>query len=268
MLNLDAIPSLFKPMSVLTPAEISKCHSIIGEAQPHKIYLNAALEALKRGEDNRWLHFSNSGGLTTGIDFDNLRVFTTVGAIDEDVLYVIARNSRRTEFHVPSEYAVKLKSIAPDRVLREDKLRYYLLKKSVPFIENFEGLRSLNLSDLTIVQTFYDQYDGTIFSSWMLEQAFWGLFHEGRLISAGGTVVTDNVGKAANVGNFLTDKYHRGRGYGRLVVKKLINDLIQKGITTFTLGTTEENFSACRTYESVGFQLIEERVEIEFTEIQ
>lgn len=71
--------------------------------------------------------------------------------------------------------------------------------------------------------------------------------------------------RAANIGNFLTIPKFRGMGFGKIVAKKLINELINQGITTFTLGTTEENVPAWKTYESIGFSLLERRVEIEFS---
>ena len=62
---------------------------------------------------------------------------------------------------------------------------------------------------------------------------------------------------------FLTGPSFKGKAFAKEVAKHLINDLVSQGITTFTLGTTEENISACKADEALGFVLIEKRKEIE-----
>lgn len=209
---------------------------------------------------------SQLGGVIMGIDFDGLRIFSIVGQIEDEAIEVIATNPLRTEFHVLDKNAARIRDLAKGRILREDRLRYYLLKRSELFRENFAGIRQLDMRDLPEVERFYSSYyDGTIFSSWMLEQPFFGLFKGGELVAAGGIVVIDTHGKAANIGNFLTAPAFRGRGHGKLVAKRLINNLMESGIRIFTLGTTEENIAAWKTYEAVGFQLIEQRTEIEIS---
>lgn len=267
MNNQDIIPQFFKRTASLTSDEVSLARKILGDAQPFNIYFNAALTE-GGGHDKRWIHFSKAGGLMMGIDFDDLRVFSTVGPVDDEVTDVIGKNPRRTEFHVPFEYVERLKATGQKRLLRENQLRYYSLQRSATFNENFEGIRRLAKNDLILVEQFYSEnYDGTIFSSWRIEQPFWGLFLDGQLAAAGGTIVIDSLGSAANIGNFLTAPNYRGRGYGKLVAKRLINDLIDMGLKTFTLGTTEENIAAWKTYEGLGFRLMEQRAEIEFSEV-
>jgi ribosomal protein S18 acetylase RimI-like enzyme len=146
-----------------------------------------------------------------------------------------------------------------------NELKYYILQRQDLFQENFEGIRRLLKEDLALVERFYSKnYDGTIFSPWILELPFFGKFRDGQLIAAGGSIVIDELGNAANIGNFLTAPDFRRQGIGKLLTKRLINELINLGITTFTLGTTEENIFAWKAYESVGFSLLERRKEIEF----
>ena len=152
------------------------------------------------------------------------------------------------------------------RVLRRDRLKYYILEKDKPFPGARDDIRRLEKVDIDLVRNFYkSHYSGAIFSAWMLELPFWGLFVNQELVAAGGAIVIDRYGKAANIGNFLTSPKFRGNGYGKTIAKTLINDLMDDGVSIFTLGTTEENISAWKTYESVGFKLLERRVEIEFS---
>jgi ribosomal protein S18 acetylase RimI-like enzyme len=268
MSNQDLIPQFFKRMNSLSAVEVSLARKILGDAQPFNIYFNAALTNDGVSNDKRWIHFSRAGGLTMGIDFDGLRVFSTVGPFDDEIIEVMGKNPLRTEFHVPFECAQKLKAVGENRLRRENRLRYYSLRRSAPFEEADEILRRLTKDDLPLVEKFYSEnYDGTIFSSWMIDQPFFGLFLDGQLTAAGGTIVIDSLGSAANIGNFLTAPSYRRRGYGKIVVKWLINHLIEMGLQTFTLGTTEENIAAWKTYEGVGFRLLEQRAEIEFSAI-
>jgi ribosomal protein S18 acetylase RimI-like enzyme len=269
MNNHDLIPQFFRLTASLSATEVSLARKILGDAQPFNIYFNAALAAKEKTKMiKRWIHFSRAGGLTMGIDFDDLRVFSTLGSIDDEVADIIGNNPRRTEFHVPFDFVERLKAIGINRLLREDHLRYYSLQRLTPFEGDFSNLRRLSKADLPLVEQFYTtNYDGTIFSSWMIEQPFWGLFLDGQLTAAGGTIVIDKLGCAANIGNFLTAPSSRGRGYGKIVAQRLINDLIEMGLQTFTLGTTEENIAAWKTYEAVGFRLLEQRAEIEFSAV-
>ncbi|MGZ3695422.1 MAG: GNAT family N-acetyltransferase [Bdellovibrionota bacterium] len=262
----DSVPKYFKRASALSHDEISLSRKIIAAAQPFEIYFNAAFEALENGQDNRWFYLCESTGLIMGVDFDGLRIFSLIGEIDDEILSVIGKNPRRTEFHIPDRYAVALKALGNSRFVKQSKLRYYFLRQNGFFQDDFSCLQRLSVKDLSEVKQFYSQhYSGTIFSSWMLEQPFFGLFAEGNLVAAGGTIAVDKVGEAANIGNFLTAPAFRGRGYGKLVAKRLINELKKTGIKIFTLGTTEENIAAWKTYEAVGFSLLKQITEIEFS---
>ncbi len=265
MQSKDEIPTLFTRASNISENQRELAQRILRGRQPFQMYFNAALEDAKGGVDNRWFYFSRLGGMVLGIDFDDLRIFSIVGDVDDQVLSAVATNSRRTEFHVSVEDAERIKVIGSRRVIREARLRYYQLARRTRFPEEKADVRRLESTDLEMVRTFYARnYDGTIFSEWMLGHPFIGLFIDGLMVSCGGTVVLDRAGKAANIGNFSTDPSSRGRGYGKIVAKALVNRLIDEGIEVFTLGTTEENVPAWKTYEAVGFGLLENRIELEF----
>ncbi|HEY9567336.1 MAG TPA: GNAT family N-acetyltransferase, partial [Thalassobaculum sp.] len=65
-----------------------------------------------------------------------------------------------------------------------------------------------------------------------------------------------------NLGNFLTVPARRGEGLARTVMGTLLATLAGEGIRLATLGATAENRAACRSYEAVGFELLEERAEL------
>ena len=100
----------------------------------------------------------------------------------------------------------------------------------------------------------------------MLESPFIGLFEDAELVATGGTVIWSKALKSANIGNFLTASHTRGRGLAKTVARHLIYVLHHQGVSYFTLGTTEKNQSAWKTYEAIGFKLRESRVQIDLME--
>ena len=264
MVEQYVIPG-FKPTSQLTDAEIVAIQTILQGRQPFSLYFSAAIKELSRGLDNRSFCVKDGDGVVMAIDFDELRVISVIGKIDDDILPNLVSNGRRSELHVTEELADKLSRLGAGRLARRNTLRYYQLRKSDLFEVDSRNLRRLSLDQLDIVKRFYaENYDGAIFSNWMLAMPFYGLFVEGELASAGGCVVMDETERAANIGNFLTTPRYRGKGLAKQVTKTLLNNLITSGIASFTLGTTEENVPAWRAYESVGFSLLEKRIELEF----
>jgi len=255
---------LFKKTSDLTAEEIQTIRRLLSGKQPFSIYFNAALDDLQHGLDNRSFHLNSEQGVAMGIDFDGLRIFSIVGKVGDEAVAVITADARRTEFHVTPEYADLIVKLAGSRITRKAQLKYYVLHRTDPYVLPPHDVRLLTPTDLPLVQRFYAQnYDATIFSAWMLEQPFVGLFANDTLVSAGGTIVMDKIDRAANVGNFLTAPAYRGRGHVQTVAKVLINELLRLGFSTFTLGTTEENVAAWQAWEAVGFRLLERRIEIE-----
>lgn len=262
--------NLFKKTSELTEAEIAAIKVLVHDKQPYSNYFNAALNDLNRGLDNRIFHLKGDSGLAMGIDFDGLRIVSVVGEIGNDTIRTIAQDCRRTEFHVGHADADVIETVAGPRVVRRAELKYYALERHEAFeltsLHSIE-IRLLNIVDLPFVEKFYaENYESTIFSAWMLEQPFIGLFVDKELASAGGAAVLDTTSGVANIGNFLTLTKFRGRRYAQIVAKSLINDLIKNGFSFFTLGTTEENIAAWRAWEAVGFELLDRRVELELAE--
>ncbi|MBX9770457.1 MAG: GNAT family N-acetyltransferase [Candidatus Obscuribacterales bacterium] len=256
-------PLNFKKTSELSALEIEAINQILDGRQPFSIYFNSALADLASGLDNRNFHINPGHGVAMHIDFQDVCVFTIVGVIDKALIDSMVAHPKKCEFHVHQEYANEIAARAEHRIAHESELRYYHLKLNEPFAIGDFDLRVLDRDDLPTVQEFYSEnYDQTIFSPWMLENPFVGLFIDDQLVSSGGTIIIDEKCAAANIGNFLTEAKSRGKGYSKLVVKALVNRLLERGIHSFSLGTTTENASACRVYEAIGFSLIETRTEL------
>ncbi len=196
------VEKVFKRTSDFSIYEIENVREMLRGKQPFSIY--SALFDLKRGIDNRWFHLNGSKGLVMAIQFDKLRVFSVIGEIEKDTIATIASNPFRSEFHIPENYSHQINEVAATRIVRFANLKYYLLNRNEKFELPSADVRLLTVSSYNQVNEFYSKfYDGTILSSWMLEQPFIGLFLAGKLISAGGSVVIDSFGKAAKHREFF-----------------------------------------------------------------
>jgi GNAT superfamily N-acetyltransferase len=230
------------------------------------LYFEAAVRALGRGLDNRAVLIGRDArGLALSIDFDSVTVRTTAGDLDPDELREVAGVLRRAELHLEPAHLDEVFRHSRRRVEAVRRLRYYRLDS--PAGLRFDPrCRRLGPEDLELVAAFFAaHYPATIFSSWMLDEPFIGLFERGALAACGGTVASEASLAACNLGNFLTHPAHRGRGLARAVAASLITELESRGFLTFTLGTFEENVPACRTYEGIGFRVSELRVQVELS---
>lgn len=231
---------------------------------PYSLYFQCQIDALKEGTDNRGLYIGHKKkGLILSIQFDGAEIFTTFGDLEADELLLTTRSKKFSELHVDEQQAASLLPSCNDRVLKIDGLLYYRLD-SVNSSFNDVSCRVLNSDDFKIAKSFFEQYyPETIFSSWMLELPFIGLFDGQKLVATGGTIIWHKGIQTCNIGNFLTHPDHRGKGLAKRVAQHLIAILNQKGMKTFTLGTNEMNLAAKRVYESIGFRLLERRKQID-----
>jgi RimJ/RimL family protein N-acetyltransferase len=138
-----------------------------------------------------------------------------------------------------------------------------------PSTKKFD-IQRITKFDFEAAAKLYNQfYPMSIFSEWMLECLFFGVFDNGdsvkrEMIAGGGCIVHSKY--AANIGNFLTHPSRRREGYCRQIIIHLMNSLHSElGIRKFTLGTEQENQTACCLYESLGFKLISSRTQLDLT---
>ncbi|MTC14243.1 ribosomal protein S18-alanine N-acetyltransferase [Providencia alcalifaciens] len=69
-----------------------------------------------------------------------------------------------------------------------------------------------------------------------------------------GYAITQYVLDEATLFNIAIHPDFQGHGYGRLLLERLINDLVSRGISTLWLEVRESNASAIHLYDKLGFQ--------------
>lgn len=248
----------------LSAEEISQIRSLLANHPMHKLYLEAALDALDGdGPDIRRYHLTPEGGLLQVIDFDTISIFTSHGPLGPEDLACIAHHAGRVELHLEDRHVEHVRSLLGKRIEAEKRLRYYGTAIGADMAAD-PRCRRLVRADLDVVRRFVaSHYPGTIFSDWMLAQPFVGLFEAGRLVTMGGTVTEDLQNQCCSLGNFLTAPTARGRGFAKAACRSLLAVLYERGNRLATLATTADNIAAWRAYQAVGFTLIEERAQID-----
>lgn len=61
------------------------------------------------------------------------------------------------------------------------------------------------------------------------------------------------------IGLVATDKYHRGKGVGTLLMKQILNEASKKSLKVEVV-TQTDNTTACRFYEKLGFTVYDEKL--------
>jgi len=120
-----------------------------------------------------------------------------------------------------------------------------------------QGVQRLTLDDLPVLEALFgagpdrpDAFD----PGQLADQAFFGIRHEGRLVSAAGTHVVSAVRGVAAVGNVFTHPAHRGRGLATRTTAAVVQALLQHpGLRTIVLNVARENAAALRCYQRLGF---------------
>ena len=254
----------FVPPVTLEPDTVAVVQSLL-RSHPHFVlYFEAALSAPVNDKSNRKILVGiKRRGLALSIDFERVTIRTTVGDLSDAELLEAVTVPRRAELHLEAHHLDFTRARLSNRVVAIKQLKLYRLN-SPTFLEADPRCRRLGSEDESIVAVFFARdYPSTIFSSWMLAQHFYGLFEQNELRSCGGVVVSNLKLGSANLGNFLTSPNHRGRGLAGAVASTLIHDLEAKGLHTFVLATTEENVPARRTYERLGFHVVETRPQVD-----
>ena len=65
------------------------------------------------------------------------------------------------------------------------------------------------------------------------------------------------VHKSAEVGHNCISTKYKGNGYGKLQMREAVRRIIEQGAKKITVWTNERLVPAQRTYESAGFQFVE-----------
>jgi ribosomal protein S18 acetylase RimI-like enzyme len=89
----------------------------------------------------------------------------------------------------------------------------------------------------------------------LLDDTFFGVRVDGRLVAAGGTHLYSAVESVGAIGNVYTHRAWRGRGYGLAVTSAVVRSLLERGTRTIALNVKTDNHAAIRVYERIGFTI-------------
>lgn len=253
----------FRPLHELSTPERRLVGDVVGGHPVFRLYWMAGLEAAASGDRSRSVLLGRAGaGAALAIEFDDVTVRTVIGRLDDDELAAVCSLHRRAELHVAPALRSVVLAHCDGRVLADQNIRYYARPVgSEPASD--PRCRRLAGGDHAMAAGFFRaHHPATIFSRWMLDDTLIGLFEHGELVACGG-VIGRHAGLATvNLGNFVTVPARRGEGLARIVMGALLSALAADGIRLATLGATAENRAACRSYEAMGFTMIEERAEL------
>lgn len=100
-------------------------------------------------------------------------------------------------------------------------------------------------------------YPNNAYDPRMLETGqFFGSWHAGKLVSVAGIHVYSPAYRVAAIGNVTTHPAYRNRGLGKAVIATLTASLLTH-INHVGLNVKADNLAAIRTYEQLGFAVID-----------
>lgn len=113
----------------------------------------------------------------------------------------------------------------------------------------------LSMSDIGDIMALYRYYPDSFFEPAQLSTGhYYGVRHEGRLVSVAGVHVFSPQARVACLGNIVTHPDFRGRGLSTGVTSHLCAKLAAEGVDVFALNVDRHNSSAVRVYEKLGFR--------------
>jgi RimJ/RimL family protein N-acetyltransferase len=255
------------PLSSLQEADLDLLRGLVRDHPTFRVYLADGLREARRGAINRFARIGRAReGAALAIVFDGLEARTLVGRFQPDEELALADMASRAELHLEPDAADRISARLGARLSSRRRLLYYRLDCR-PGAERDGRCRRLGPEDLDEVAAFFAaHYPETVFSTWMLEQPFLGLYEGGTLVACGGVhAMADGI---ANLGNFLTSPSARGRGLARAVAASLAHVLADQGVGVSTLGTTDDNVAAHRAYEAIGFRCFDSRVQLNLAAVR
>jgi RimJ/RimL family protein N-acetyltransferase len=253
-----------KPFASLAADELKMLANLTRSHPVFRVYVSDARAATRDGATNRTAMLGLDGaGAALGIMFERMDVRTIVGRLSPTEEWAVADLPCAGELHVEHPAADRIRGRLGRRVIATRELRYYVLAQRPAHAPDPQCTR-LGSEHLAVLTEFFaSHYPETIFSPWMLERTFLGIFEGGELVACGGVVAAAEG--IANVGNFLTAPSARGRGLCRAVTATLTQHLFDQGMTLVTLGTTADNLAACRAYEATGFRCFDRRQQLDLS---
>lgn len=125
---------------------------------------------------------------------------------------------------------------------------------AVPDLSATVALSPANLADILLL--YERSYPGNWFDPRMLETGqYFGLRHNGHLVSIAGVHVYSPAYRVASLGNITTDPAYRGHGFGRAVTARLCQSLRQT-VDHIGLNVKAGNQAAIHLYRQLGFEIV------------
>ncbi|HJN42619.1 MAG: hypothetical protein CL477_20280 [Acidobacteria bacterium] len=117
-----------------------------------------------------------------------------------------------------------------------------------------DGACRLGPDDLEAVQRLYLSEPPDFFLPSMLTDGLYYGIREGeQLVAVAGTHVLAPALGVGALGNVYTRSEHRRRGHATALAGAVTSEMIRSGVTTIVLNVREDNHSARRVYERLGF---------------
>jgi GNAT superfamily N-acetyltransferase len=136
-----------------------------------------------------------------------------------------------------------------------------------------EGVSRIREADLPAVAALYEdgQVTGeqpTFFHAAMLKQgSFRGIWENGMLVAIAGTHLFSRDLGICTIGNVYTRRDRRGRGLAARVTSAVVAHALDNHVATIVLNVSQENPTARRVYERLGFHTYCDFVEGEATRV-
>lgn len=121
------------------------------------------------------------------------------------------------------------------------------------------GVKRLTAADLPALNQLYadGKASGEVppfFFTSMLEQGVFFGSHENKdLVAVAGTHLVAPPERVAAVGNIYTRRDRRGRGLAARVTTAVVSELLRLGIDIVALNVNQQNVSAIKVYDRLGF---------------
>jgi len=116
-------------------------------------------------------------------------------------------------------------------------------------------IKQLTISDLPALKNLYTQHPESGFSADLFTQGlYFGAYAGERIIAAGGTHALVPTHRIAVLGNILTAPEACGQGYATAITAALVATLFEQQFSLVVLNVFEENSTAIRIYQRLGFQ--------------
>lgn len=116
-------------------------------------------------------------------------------------------------------------------------------------------VKQLALSDVPALKNLYMQHPESGFSADLFTQGmYFGAYEGERIIAAGGTHALVPAHRIAVLGNILTAPEARRQGYATAITAALAATLFKQHFSHVVLNVFEDNSTAIRIYQRLGFQ--------------